>query len=198
MYYGTGSLGRSPPVWGIKPLLFSHIPNMIAVNILSAKFTAFITFYKLILSDIKVKILINPKHFLMAFLDVPSLWLTPSVFSKWRGGTYREHVLAISDKPFLSFKLSNVFVPAKTAILSCSLVVFWPELPEMSILFEVLTSDDMQNDVSDMMQFLLKYKEIVQTRSKSWYFGLFREVFLLFMSYYILWVTPQHFGKWKI
>ena len=56
MYYGTGSLGRSPPVWGIKPLLFSHIPNMIAVNILSA----FITFYKLILSDIKVKILINP------------------------------------------------------------------------------------------------------------------------------------------
>ena len=59
MYYGTGSLGRSPPVWGVKPL-FSHIPNMIAVNILTAKFTAFITFYKLILSDIKVKILINP------------------------------------------------------------------------------------------------------------------------------------------
>ena len=59
MYYGTGSLGRSSPAWGVKPLLFSHIPNMFAVNILSAKVTAFITFYKLILSDIKVKILIN-------------------------------------------------------------------------------------------------------------------------------------------
>ena len=127
----------------------------------------------------------------MVFLDVLSLWLTPSAFSKWRGGTYREQVLAISDKQFLSFKFSNVFVPAKTAILGCSLVVFWPELPKMSILFEMLTSDDMQNDVSDMMQFLLKYKEIVKTKSKSWFFGSFWEVFLLFMPYYILWVLAN-------
>ena len=102
----------------------------------------------------------------------------------------------MSDLQFLSFKFSNVFLPAEAVILGFSLVIFWPKLPKMSIWFEISTSDDMQNDASDMSQFLLKYKEIVETRSKSWFFGSFWEVFL-FMTSYTLWVTPQHFGKWK-
>ena len=73
----------------------------------------------------------------------------------------------MSDLQFLSFKFSNVFLAAEAVILGCSLVIFWPKLPKMSIWFEISTSDDMQNDASDMLQFLLKYKEIVQTRSKS-------------------------------
>ena len=35
---------------------------------------------------------------------------------------------------------------------------FLPELPKiLSILFEILTSDDMQDDASDMPRFLFKY-----------------------------------------
>ena len=84
MYCGTGSPGRSTPAWGVKPLLFYHIPNIFAVNILlkTGEIHSHITFYKLFLSDIKVKILINFRHFLMAFLYVLSLGLTTSVFSK--------------------------------------------------------------------------------------------------------------------
>ena len=77
----------------------------------------------------------------------------------------------MSDMQFLSFKFSNVFLAAEAVILGCSLVIFWPKLPKMSIWFEISTSDDMQDDAWDMSQFLLKYKEIVQTRSKSWFFG---------------------------
>ena len=44
----------------------------------------------------------------------------------------------------------------------------------MLILFEILTNDEMQNDASDMLQFLLlKYNEIVEIRWKSWLFGSF-------------------------
>ena len=92
LYCDTGSLGKSTPEWGVKSLLFSHIPNIFAVHILSkieGKSTALqLTFYKLFLSDINVKILINSWYFLMVFfLDVSSdvLWLAPSVFSKWNG-----------------------------------------------------------------------------------------------------------------
>ena len=39
-------------------------------------------------------------------------------------------------------------------------MVFWPELSKiLSILFEILTSDDMECDASDMPWFLLKYYE---------------------------------------
>ena len=96
----------------------------------------------------------------------------------------------------MRFKFSNVFVPAETVILGCSFVVFWPELPKMSILFKMLTSVDMQNNPSNLLQFLLKYKEIVKTSSKSWFFSSFCEFSLCFSSY-TLWVTPQHFGKWN-
>ena len=84
VYCDSGSLGRNTPAWGVKPLLFSHIPNIFAVNILLkiGKIHSHITFYKLFLSDIKVNILINSRHFWMAFLDVSSFWLAPSVFNK--------------------------------------------------------------------------------------------------------------------
>ena len=72
-------------------------------------------------------------------------------------GTHSGQVLAISDQWFSSFKFSDVFVPAETIVLGCFWVVFWPGLLKMlSILFEILTSDDMQDDASKMLRFLLK------------------------------------------
>ena len=54
---------------GVKPLLFSHIPNIFVVNMLLMidEIHSLIAFYKLFLSDIKVKILINFWHFLTVF-----------------------------------------------------------------------------------------------------------------------------------
>ena len=66
---------------GVKPLLFSLIPNIFAVHIVEDRWGGWgggggihglVTFYKLLLRDIKVKVLKNSWHFLMVFLDVPS------------------------------------------------------------------------------------------------------------------------------
>ena len=74
----------------------------------------------------------------------------------------------ISDLQFLGFEFSNVFLPAETVILGCFWVVFWPEFAKMlPILFEILTSDDMQDDASDMLPFLLKYSEMVKNGAKN-------------------------------
>ena len=82
----TSQLGK-PSAWGVKPFLFFWIPNIFAVNTLlkTWKIHSLIAFHKLFLSHIKVKILINSWDFLIVFSDVLSLWLTPSVFSKWKG-----------------------------------------------------------------------------------------------------------------
>ena len=51
-----------------------------------------------------------------------------------------------------------VFMLAEASILGYFWVFFWAELPKiLSTLFEILTSDDMQDDASDMLRFLLKY-----------------------------------------
>ena len=82
------------PCMGVKPLLFSLIPNIFAVHIVEDRWRmgrgggggihGLVTFYKLLLRDIKVKVLKNSWHFLMVFLDVPSdLWLTLLFFSQW-------------------------------------------------------------------------------------------------------------------
>ena len=61
----------------VKPLLFSHIPNIFG------KISSFIAFYKLLLSEIKIQILINTWHF-YDFLDEPTaaLQVATSIFSK--------------------------------------------------------------------------------------------------------------------
>ena len=65
-------------------------------------------------------------------------------------------------------KFSNVSVPAETIILGCFGVVFWPELPQnLSILFEILSSDDMKDNASGMLQFLLKYQEVAEIGPKE-------------------------------
>ena len=58
------------PCMGVKPLLFSLIPNIFAVHIVEdrGKVYCLVTFYKLLLSDIKVKVLISSWNFLMFFL----------------------------------------------------------------------------------------------------------------------------------
>ena len=77
--------GKSSP-----PPLFSVFPIYIfAANVLSktGKIPSLIAFYKLFLSDIKVNILINSRHFLMVYLDVPLppfVRFTSSVFNKWK------------------------------------------------------------------------------------------------------------------
>ena len=142
IYCDTDSLGTYTLAWGVNPLFF-RIPNIFTVNILlkTGKIHSLIAFYKLFLSQIKVKILINSRHLLMVFLDVPSFWLTPSLFNKW--------------KVLRWFKFSNIFVPVVTVILSCFWVVFWPELPRICQF--CFTSDDMQDGASDMLQFWLQY-----------------------------------------
>ena len=105
-----------------KTTLFSHIPNIFAVNILSktGKIPSLIAFYKLFLSVIKVKI------------SVFRIRKVLNWYIHWE-------VSLILDLQLLSFKFSNVSVPAETAvILSGIWVVLWPELPKMlSILFEI-------------------------------------------------------------
>ena len=76
-------VGWTPPiplvgktfVWGVKPPLFSRIPNIFAVNVLlkTGEIHSLIAFYKLYLSHIKDKNLINSWNFLVFFSDVPSL-----------------------------------------------------------------------------------------------------------------------------
>ena len=68
----------------VKPLLFSCNPNIFAVNML-LKTGKIQNLTALFLTHIKIKILINSWRFLMVFSDVFSLWLTPLVFSKWKG-----------------------------------------------------------------------------------------------------------------
>ena len=43
--------------------------------------------------------------------------------------------------------------------------------PTLTILFEILTIDDMPVDASYMLWFLLKYWEIVEIGPKNWFFG---------------------------
>ena len=78
LYCDTGSL-RINPAWGVKRLSSSS-PTMRSQCICCKYITEnwgkihnLIAFYKLFLSDIKVKIWINSWHFLMVFLDLPSL-----------------------------------------------------------------------------------------------------------------------------
>ena len=90
----------------------------------------------------------------------------------------------ISDLQFLGFEFSNVFLPAETVILGCFWVVFWPEFAKMlPILFEILTSDDMQDDASDMLPFLLKYSEMVKNGAKKLFFYSY---FVTFFVYALL------------
>ena len=95
----TGSIERSTPSWRVKLLLFSHIPNIFAANMLSNTGNRPKTFYILFLSEIKIKILINSLYFLMKFLNVLSATfsVTPSVLSneKWWDRTHTGQVLVI-------------------------------------------------------------------------------------------------------
>ena len=82
--------GEEQPGMESKAPLFSCIPNIYfcCKYIIEVRKTPSLTsFYKLYLSDIEVKILINSRQFLMFFWMCPMLsfaWLTPSVFSKWK------------------------------------------------------------------------------------------------------------------
>ena len=93
LYFDTSSLGRNTPVWRVKPLLFSHIPNIFSVYILSktVKIPILIAFYKLLLSDIKVKILINSWHFLIVFFLMCTQF---SVNERCKGGTHSGKVIS--------------------------------------------------------------------------------------------------------
>ena len=81
-------LGK-PCAWGVKPLLFSCIPSIFAVNILLkvGKIYSLIAFQKLFLNHNKVSILINSWHFLMFFFWMCSpldVRVSPWVFSKYQ------------------------------------------------------------------------------------------------------------------
>ena len=65
----------------------------------------------------------------------------------------------------------------------------------LSILFEILTSDDMQDGASDMLWFYWSIKKWSKLGQKADFLLILR-VFL-FMPSYTLWVMPQDFAKWK-
>ena len=103
----------------------------------------------------------------------------------------------ISDLQFLSFKFSNVFVLAENVILGSFWVVFWPELLKMlSILFEILTSDNKQNDASDLLLFFTEVLRNVPNWAKKLIFDSFWEVFFMLIECN-LWVMPLDFANWK-
>ena len=62
----------------------------------------------------------------------------------------------------------------------CFWVVFWQELGKMSILFKILTSDDMQDDASDILGLYWRSKKWSKLGQKTDFFGSFWEVFCLF------------------
>ena len=95
-------------------------------------------------------------------------------------------------------KFSNFFVAAETVILGCIWLVIWPKLPKiLSILFEILTSDDVQDDTSDMLRVFFwsidKWLKLSQKIDSFW----FILIIFLFKTSYTLWVTSQGFAKWE-
>ena len=111
---------RSTPAWEEKPPFFSHIPNVyiyiyiFAVNVLSKagenpQFDSIL--FKLFLSDVKVKILINSWHF--CFLDVLSaaLRLIDTLRFQKMKGIKVVHILSkfycygICSSPVLNFQM---------------------------------------------------------------------------------------------
>ena len=46
-------------------------------------------------------------------------------------------------------------------------------------LFEILTTDAMQSNASDIWQFLFNCKEMVEIEPKNWFSGVFSEVFVI-------------------
>ena len=94
LYCDTSSLAvRSTPTWEVKPPLFSHISNICnsCKYIIegSGKSPALQHFINYFLSDITVKIFINFWHYFFwmcqkIFFLLLFVWLTSSVFSKWK------------------------------------------------------------------------------------------------------------------
>ena len=71
-------------------------------------------------------------------------------------GSFCWQFLLISDMSFSSFKISNTFLPAETIFLSCFWEIFFGQNSPKCCQF-CLTNDDMQDNASDMLRFLLKY-----------------------------------------
>ena len=78
--------GKAPP-------LLPHSQYIFCIYILSktVKIPILIAFYKLLLSDIKVKILINSWHFLIAFFLMCTQF---SVNERCKGGTHSGKVIS--------------------------------------------------------------------------------------------------------
>ena len=130
--------------------------------------------YKLFLSDIKVKILLNVK-----VVHIPGklywYWIFSSQvlnfhtsrnchFRLLLGGFYssRKTQIFFSGKnPWQSTISKTVCVCVCVCVYVCVCVWKWGQVPRtpktLSILFETLTNDDMQDNASDMLRFLLKY-----------------------------------------
>ena len=67
-----------------------------------------------------------------------------------------------------------MFMHLSKLILGCFWVIFWPQNSlKFSILFGRLTSVHMQDDVSDILQFLLQYLKMIEIGSKSLFSGSF-------------------------
>ena len=99
------------PRMGRKAPLFSHIPNILAVNILSKTggIPNLIAIYKMFLSSIKVKILINSWQFFMFF------WISPLPCFDWHAqfsinGLFQKKTTTSGIEEILSLKLPLEFL----------------------------------------------------------------------------------------
>ena len=97
---------------------------------------------------------------------------------------------------FSSFKISNVFLPAETIILSCFWVVFLARTPQnvVSFIWPVMTWKVMHQICYGFYSSIKKWLKLGQ---KKWFFSSFWKFFLC-MLYYTLWVMSQYFSNGKI
>ena len=75
----------------------------------------------------------------------------------------------VSDLYFPNFQCSSALEAAGDIILGCFWDAFWPYLPQKwSNSMEILTSDTIQSNESDMSRFVFNFKERVKIEQENW------------------------------
>ena len=126
-------------------------------------------------------------------------WLpkaAPSPFFSHMSNIFTANFLKTEGKSSaLKHFINYFYVKLRLKQFSPSLCVALGLPKILPILFEILTSSDMEDYVSDILRFLLKYHKMVEIRPKKWFFWLILS--FLFIPFYALWFTHQGFSKWK-
>ena len=154
----------------------------------TGKIPSLTAFYKLFLTDIKVKILTTFWCFLMDFWmcpvsPSPPLRLTSSVFSKWKVARWCIWA-SFNDieSVALRFSIFKCFCSFKLSFLGCFPVFFWPELPKNLFCLKfwpVMTYNMMHQICYSFYWSIKKWSKLGQKLS----FWLILRGFLFMLSY---------------